>query len=142
MTKTLEEKIEERKKQAQERMISLKAEQVAKRLGQGGEYGTMIYGHSSKQYHFADKDLTIGFKSYNPDNEGPDISTVTITYEGSIVYHHGSDIESYVPGEWEEQLNTLYTTPKPVPVISPEEKERMKLEFEKQQREKAAKFGL
>ena len=142
MTKTLEERIEERKKQAEDRMISFKAEQVATRLGQGGAYGGMMYAGSSKKYHFARGELAIGFNSYNPDNEGSDIRTVTITYKGGIVYHHESVIESYIPGEWEEQLNKLYATPKPVPVISSEEKERMKLEFEKQQREKAAKFGL
>ena len=138
---TLEEKVEERKKQAEERQISQKATTIAQKLGSGHPYGTG--DRHGTIYTFSDTDLIINHDDYYPDYEGEAIPTIMVNYEWKVVYcKSGREVESYIPGAWEAKLDQFYEQSKLPKTLSKEVSENLKEKFEKQQREKAAKFGL
>jgi len=119
MTKTLAEQIEERKQQAQDRGIFGKAQWVADQLG------TVRYSHDDDTettvhtFNDAATSLVITqtfseMQTRTRDSEAPDSYTdwsVSISYKGKEVFSaEGSfadNINSYIPGEWEQKLNAL-----------------------------------
>ena len=144
--KDLEERIEERKQQAEERQIAKKATTVAQKVGVKDLYNNGRDQHGII-YTFFGVPVLISHDDYCPDYEGGAIPTVKVSHEGKLVYHKcANTIESYIPSPWEQQLNRLYEQ-----VLSPsnifskektEERYRMAEEYRERLREKAAKFGL
>jgi hypothetical protein len=121
MTKTLDEKIKERKQQAEDREIYSKAELVA------NERGTVSYpsaprDHELSVHTFKDEanDLVIT-DSYEVwpndtyDGETPETysdSKLSISYKGKEVFAASGmfefEVEAYSPGEWEQKLDALH----------------------------------
>ena len=142
MVTTLEEKIEERKQQAEERQIAHKATSVAQKSGSKNSSGTGDRGTTYTFYTFSRAGLDVHHNDF-PDYKGGVISIIKVGYEGELVYHkEGDDIKSYLPGNWEKLLDHFYEQITTSQQPSQEESEKLKEEFEKKQREKAAKFGL
>ena len=140
---TLEEKIAERKKQAEDRNIIGKAQTVAEKLGvpmklenddareAGYRYENQVLEVRSLRVHAYP---THGFNGRN-------FTSTYIKYQNQIKFEAEDDvIKSYIPGQWEKQLDNLYE--KLTPLAVDKGGEGMKEEFERQQREKAAKFCL
>lgn len=142
MATTLEEKIQERKKQAEERQIAHKATSVAQKIGSKNSSGTGDREKTYTFYAFSRGDFDVHHDDF-PDYKGGVISIIKVGYEGELVYHkEGDDIKSYLPGTWEKLLDHFYEQITTLQQPSREESERLKKESEKKQREKAAKFGL
>src|SRR3989344_5942311 len=101
MTKTLEEQVEERKKQAERREISHKAYMVAKYLGKPSE--GRIFGTSEPYvYRFHDTHASIIIVRDSRRD------VLDITYRLDQVFREEVRIISYKPGNWERKLNVLY----------------------------------
>ena len=143
MAATLEEKIQERKKQAEERQIAHKATSIAQKVGSKNSSGTGDRpGTTYTFYAFSRGDFDVHHDDF-PDYKGGVISIIKIGYEGALVYHkEGDDIKSYLPGTWEKLLDHFYERITTSQQPSQEESEKLIKEFEQKQREKAAKFGL
>lgn len=140
MDKTLEAKIEERKKQAKDRQIHEKARDIAKYLGQG--YETT----DERQYTFEGSDLLImdDFKVVHGSDGSMAGFGTNIYYKGEQVYKDGGgQIYSYIPGRWEETFNKLYSkAEKARKKKEKEEKPRLEKERRKKEKKIKAKWGL
>src|SRR3989344_7131562 len=130
MAKTLEEKIEERKKDAEGRQIAHKATSVAQKSGSKNSSGTGDRGTTYSFYTFSRAGLDVHHNDF-PDYKGGVISIIKVDYKGELVYHkEGKIIESYLPGTWEKQLDLFYEQIKSLQPLSKEESEKLKKEFE------------
>jgi len=139
-TQILEAKIYDRMNQAKDRRIREKAAVIAQYLGKG--YETT----DEKKYTFKGSNFLIkdDYKIYR-DHDGPMAGFGTnIYYKGQQVYKEGGgQIHSYIPGDWEETLNQLYSkAEKAMEQKEREEKTRLKKEQKKKEEELRAKWGL
>lgn len=113
MTKTLEEKIEERKKQAKERNIVEKAKVVAEKLGKSVEFEN---DDAREKGHCYDNEIlkvtrlkidafpTHGFAGRN-------FMYTFVEYNGETRFEAEDEtITRYISGRWEERLDTLYAS--------------------------------
>ena len=134
MTKTLEEKIEERKQQVCDRNIMGKVQVVAEKLGEPVKYEnddvrqvghcyvngllsiTSLKVDAFPTHGFSGRNFVYTFVVYNCER----------TFESE-----DNEVKGYIPGKWEEKLDDFY---KKVQVSQPKEEDPL--------REKAAKFGL
>ncbi len=132
MDNDLKRLIEERIEDAINKGIDMKADSIAQFLG---------YGFTTSEYF--DAKLSNRFEEKQFKIESGE-SWRNIVYDGNLVYE-SSDIEilSYVPGEWEKELEKLYTKSEEArqnKIIESVEKEKR----ERTQEEEALKrrFGL
>ena len=142
MDESLEQKIEERKKQAEQRKICEKGSEIAIYLGRemtercnDPDIGTL----TSSTYHFNKEALRIERGQMCIQIEyTPDEKTRKMVFKTTQL-----GIETYIPGPWEEILETLY---KKVPEAR---KQQQKLHEEKrvaekrqEETEERSKWGL
>jgi len=111
----LKKRIEERKKQAEDRGIEYKAECIVRELGnishEGDRDSWGIKGtFKIDRIEIANRS---GEAKYNDPDFHPDdtfhYSSTTIRYNGGVVFDQpGSGITSYIPGAWEATLDEVY----------------------------------
>ena len=140
MAKTLEEKIEERKKEASGKNIFTKGYDVG-----------MYFGSLTNHWegHLNSDEVTETRDTYEFSKDGLYVrcntgGSVEIKYQGLTVFESNhEEIASYVPGKWESALTKLYVQANKASKEKKLEKEKRKAEQKKEeQRKKAAKFGL
>lgn len=140
MAKTLEEKIEERKQQAQKRNIIEKAGAVAERVGTPvkRDYAedATERGHCYESGLLKVSKLQIiAFPTHS--FSGREFNSVSVVYNGKVRFRsEDSEITSYIPGRWERELNKLYQK------FSVQTKQTEDDYSKREQCEKATKFGL
>ena len=102
----LETKIEERKKEAEDKKISMKAGIIAKYLGSGGE--TYDRGMTTTEYNFNNNKFSINDVMHVSNDGGGGCGT-SVEFNGNVVYRDGGgNVHSFVPGNWEKSFNGLY----------------------------------
>tara|TARA_Y100000034_G_scaffold80093_1_gene96109 strand:+ start:1077 stop:1523 length:447 start_codon:yes stop_codon:yes gene_type:complete len=148
MGKSLEQKIEARIRQAEDRRIEYRARVIAEGLGSGGSY-VMEGGRGEEiKYTYEGNNLVIEDSSfYIEESDGAVAGTGTgIKYNGEEVFKTGGGRMSvYVPGErsWERVLNKLYD--EAIPALEEKQRKRKKGELKKkeaEERKEAKKWGL
>lgn len=106
---SLEQKVKDRIKEAEDKNISGKAYTIAKYLG----YGTDEKKYTNLQFENDSFHIKYNFSErYSGDSEYGDVvsSSESVKYKGQTVFDEEQhEIKSYIPGEWEEKLNKLYT---------------------------------
>lgn len=147
MNKSLESKIEERKKQAEKRKVHTKALMAARCLGEEHYHRTEDGSFEQTTYTFKDGNFLITNEysiSHGHDGDMGGGST-RIDYHNKTVFHEaGAGILSYIPGEdWEKKLNKLYNTAIKVnKQQAQEEAKKREALVKKEEDEEKAKWGL
>lgn len=103
----LEDQIEKRKQEAVDKDIVGQAVKVARVLGQ--TYPTSDTDSSGSESVYKEKTLNIKFScgSFNDGESG--YSGVDISYgDQQVFYEGGHTIRTYIPGNWEKKLKTLF----------------------------------
>ena len=141
MTTTLEEKIEERKKQAENRNISVKASTIAKYFG--FRRTKPDCGDETTVYKFSNENFVIN-NQWTVYREGVVGFGTDISYKEQTVFSMGGGtIYSYVPGDWETELNNLYASAqKAESVVRAVKNERQQTEQAEKEADLRKKFGL
>ncbi len=139
MTKTLEEKIEERIQQAMDRNIIGKAGAVAEGLGSPFKLeneDAIEQGYCYDKGSLKVKKLNVtAFAKY--DFSGRNLVSTSVQFGGEVKFYAEDDkIEAYIPGDWEKELDKSYK------VVSAQAEKRAENYPLRELRERAAKFGL
>lgn len=141
---SIDEKIEARKKQAEEKEIDRKASFVARYLGNTEELDTHRKVDRTSIYK------RNNFLIYDSDGHvnGSDglmgYSGTKITYKNEVVYNRGGGtLYSYIPGPWEGQLTKLFNKAQPIAEEkNKQDEQNARDEKRREDKEKGAKFGL
>jgi len=117
----LEALVKERKKEAEDKQILLKANMIAKYLGQGSEESSWKNKERirSESWNYSDDYFLISYECKYQDYHDFDSAklinnTVSVKYRGNTVFHYqnpannDSGIDCHVPGVWENDFNKLY----------------------------------
>ena len=132
----LDKKIEERKKQAEKKQIAFKGKMITCLLGHGPEsedYTDKTFENINCATHYFWKKSYVG-----TDCELNIDSGLGIQYRGKIVFQADfSYIVCYIPGDWEEEFEKLYSEAK---MVAERKKEESKKE-EKKSKDRRIKEG-
>ena len=140
---SLDERIAQRKLEAESKDIRGKARTIAQYLGTGGTSTPGQDRHT--EYNFSGSGLQILYKDVFEmcSDGGGGYSRLEIVATGNMVYKGGWNPESYVPGGWEKTLDTLYKKAKKVQKKQFTKTQRERKEAQaKADAEKRQKWGL
>ncbi|MDP2907106.1 MAG: hypothetical protein Q8O03_04145 [Nanoarchaeota archaeon] len=146
MDKSLESKVEERKKQAEKKKICGKAWMVATYLGDRSYYRSDD-GSLEQTTHTFKNDNFLITDEYS-ESHGHDGSmggrSVDIEYKGKKVFEDVSGgVLSYIPGDWEKKLSKLYGKAEKARLQKEKEETEKRKDLAKKEEDKAkAKWGL
>jgi len=107
---SIEDKIEQRKQEAEVKQIGLKARTVARYLGNGGNYADEKTGSTRIGYDWGFLVIE-SYLAWECTSDGLSAACpTTIKYKRDVVFSSGkSGITTYVPGRsWENHLNKAY----------------------------------
>jgi len=139
MTRTLEEKIEERKKQASDRNIIGKISAVAEKFGAPVKLENDDAREEGYRYERGSLKVTkLEVTAFGTHGFlGRNFVSTSVKYGGEErFYAEDKEIKMYIPGNWEKELNKLYKG------FSAQTENTAEDYSLREQREKAAKFGL
>ena len=140
---SLEEKIEQRKKQAMGRRIYDKAQTIAQYLGNPQSFDDRA-GTSGTNYVFADAETKLNIKYEEGEFRSESgWKTVVIEYKGNKKFEKTWDVNCYIPGPWEKTLNQIYRRALIAKVQHEKDQDKNTLLKTKEaEKELAKKFGL
>lgn len=135
--------VEQRKRDATAKKLHQKAFEVSIRLGK------FLRNEPNQPIRFTSGKLVVDYRGSNPENPEECI-TVSVKYDGKEVFHdyiklsgRALEISVYIPGEWEKELDELYSKVKKI--VDEEERKREEEERKKKEEEKEKlikDFGL
>lgn len=143
MNEKLEEKIKQRKEQADEKKIYEKIGEITK-------YGMGYFGYAKKD-RYKDIEIREDQEDTGPSDSGEfpiaGCSELSVIYKGKLVLQFKEtsppQLISYVPGRWETKINELYKiASKKTKQIEDQQKKEKKTLEQKKERELRKKFGL
>jgi len=139
MQKTLDERIEERKKQARSRNIAEKVRVVAEKLGVPVKFENDDAKEDGHRYDMGLLKLTrleiIAFPTQG--FSGRNFVHTYVEFNKKVIFEaENNEINVYIPGNWEQKLDKLYGE------LSVRAEHPAKDYSKMEQREKAAKFGF